>query len=49
MLRAASAYWLLNLILVGAEARWHLLYRLTLWDIATLRALAPTFGRLIHF
>lgn len=33
------AYWTLNAILVLAEARWHVLYRLTLWDISLLRTL----------
>jgi hypothetical protein len=30
------AYWLFNAVLIVAEARWHVLSRLTLWDIATL-------------
>lgn len=34
-----TAYWTLNALLIAEEARWHLLCRLTIWDLATLRAL----------
>jgi len=40
----AVAYWGLNVALVAAEARWHLLYRLTVWDIVQLKSLASIFG-----
>jgi hypothetical protein len=30
------AYWFANAALVVAEARWHVLTRLTVWDLATL-------------
>jgi hypothetical protein len=33
------AYWTLNALLIAEEARWHLLYRLTIWDVAALRTL----------
>ncbi len=35
----AAAYWALNALLLLAEARWHVLYRLTMWDLAQLRTL----------
>jgi hypothetical protein len=43
-----AAYWMLNIALVVAEARWHLIYKLTLWDIAELRSLGPLFSHLAH-
>ena len=39
---------MLNIALVAAEAKWHLIYRLTIWDIAQLRTLAPLFTQLAH-
>lgn len=44
----AAIYWALNVALLAAELRWHILYRLTLWDIQQLRALAPVLTRLMH-
>ena len=38
-----AAYWTLNVALLLAEARWHILYRLTLWDLSQLKALGPVF------
>ena len=43
-----AGYWVLNIALVAAEAKWHLIYRLTLWDITQLRMLAPLFARMVH-
>lgn len=37
-----------NYVLVAAEAHWHVLYRLTAFDVAAFRALAPNLARLIH-
>jgi hypothetical protein len=37
----AGAYWALNLLLLIAEARWHVLYRLTVLEIVI-------FVKLIH-
>jgi hypothetical protein len=37
----ASAYWALNLLLMVAEARWHVLYRLTVLEVII-------FVKLIH-
>ena len=44
----AAAYWALYVILVAVELRWHILYRLTLWDVEQLKTLAPTFAQLMH-
>lgn len=38
------AYWFLNATLIVVEARWHVLTRLTLWDITTLVRLAGGFA-----
>lgn len=44
----AVVYWALNVILLAVELRWHVLYRLTVWDIEQLRTLAPIFAQLTH-
>jgi hypothetical protein len=40
-LYGTAAYWALNVALVAAEIRWHVLARLTVWDITQLRVIAP--------
>jgi hypothetical protein len=42
------AYLGLNAILLVEEARFHLLYRLTVWDIGAMRLLAIALGQKIH-
>jgi hypothetical protein len=42
------AYWAVNLSLVLAEARWHVLYHLTAWDVAALRAIAVAAVHHVH-
>lgn len=37
----AVVYWALNIALLFAEMQWHVLSRLTVWDIETLRSLFP--------
>jgi hypothetical protein len=44
----AVGYWGLNAVLAAAELRWHLLYRITLWDMAQIRTLAPVLTKLVH-
>jgi hypothetical protein len=39
------AYWFINAALVVAEVRWHVLYRLTIWDVSTLVTLV---GQIHH-
>jgi hypothetical protein len=43
-----AAYWILNIALVLIEARWHVIYRLTLWDISEFEKLGPLFAKLAH-
>lgn len=43
-----AAYWTINIALVLAEARWHLIYRLTLWDIEQLKLLTPAIRHFTH-
>lgn len=33
-------YVAMNLLLMGAEAKWHLLYRLTVWDMSEMKLVA---------
>lgn len=37
-----------NYLLLAGEARWHLLYKLTAYDLAVIQALAPRLAKLIH-
>lgn len=37
-----AAYWGMNLALVVAEAHWHILYHLTILDIALLRTMVSS-------
>lgn len=41
-------YLALNFLLVGAEARWHVLYRLTVLDASAIRTLVPLIAKIIH-
>jgi hypothetical protein len=45
----AVAYWGLNAALLAEEVRWHLLYRLTIWDVSAIRSLLPLHGKTGHF
>ena len=42
------AYLGLNAILLVEEARFHLLYRLTVWDISELRLMGLLLGQKLH-
>ena len=44
----AAAYWAVNLALLVAELRWHVLTKLTLFDIEQLKGLGPTLSQLLH-
>lgn len=44
----AAIYWALNIALLAAELRWHILSRLTVWDIEQFKSLAPIFEKLTH-
>jgi hypothetical protein len=41
-------YLALNFLIVGAEARWHVLYRLTMLDASAIRTLLPAIAKIIH-
>ncbi len=41
-------YLALNFLLAGVEARWHVLYRLTVLDASAIRTLIPLIGKVIH-
>jgi hypothetical protein len=43
-----AAYWAANLALLGAEAHWHVLTRLTLLDFQLLKSLALMAGKTVH-
>ena len=43
-----TGYWVANAALLVAEARWHLLSRLTLFDIEQIKMLAPELSKLVH-
>ena len=47
-LYGAALYWALNIALLFAEVQWHILSRLTIWDIETLRSLVPMTAELVH-
>jgi hypothetical protein len=42
------AYLGLNVVLLAAEARWHLLYRLMLWDVSELKTFGFLLGKTLH-
>jgi hypothetical protein len=44
----AGFYLALNFLLLAAEARWHLLYQLTVWDISELKTLALLVSQGVH-
>ncbi len=41
-------YLALNFLMVGVEARWHVLYRLTMLDASAIKALLPLLAKIIH-
>jgi hypothetical protein len=43
-----AAYWAVNAALLLAELRWHVLTKLTLFDIQQIKALGPDLAQLIH-
>jgi hypothetical protein len=46
--QGALAYVGLNVILVAAELRWHVITRLLIWDIAEIRLLVFLVGKSLH-
>jgi hypothetical protein len=43
-----AGYWVANVALLFAEARWHVLSRLTVFDIEQIKLLAPELAKLAH-
>jgi hypothetical protein len=41
-------YLAVNLVLMGAEAKWHLLYRLTVWDMSEMKLVAILISQSTH-
>ncbi|HEY1867119.1 MAG TPA: hypothetical protein VGG70_02415 [Candidatus Cybelea sp.] len=41
-------YCALNFAVLAAEARWHVLTKLTLYDVAQIKTLLPMIARLLH-
>lgn len=41
-------YLAMNLVLMAAEARWHFLYRLTVWDMSEMKTVAILLSRTAH-
>jgi hypothetical protein len=48
LLYGAIAYWALNIALLFAEMQWHILSRLTVWDIEQIKSLVPMIQELVH-
>ena len=44
----SGIYLVLNFMLLIAEVRWHVLARLTAWDISELKTLTVMLGQLAH-
>jgi hypothetical protein len=44
----AASYLGLNLVLLIAEARWHFVWRLMLWDISEMKTFASLLGKTLH-
>ncbi|MFZ1018552.1 MAG: hypothetical protein WAN39_11845 [Candidatus Cybelea sp.] len=46
--QGAIGYVGVNLLLLAAEAKWHLIYRLMLWDISEMKTLGVLVGQTIQ-
>jgi hypothetical protein len=44
----AASYLGLNMVLLLAEARWHIFYHLLLWDISEMKTFAFLLGKTLH-
>jgi hypothetical protein len=45
---SAMVYLGINIAFILAELRWHLFYRLTLWDASQIRTLALLLAKALH-
>lgn len=39
---------MINAIMLLAEARWHFMYRLTIWDVAEMHRFVVLLGQTLH-
>ena len=46
--QGAIGYVGVNLLLLAAEAKWHLIYRLMLWDISEMKTLGFLVGQTVQ-
>jgi hypothetical protein len=46
--QGAAGYVVINLLLLATEAKWHLIYRLMLWDISEMKTLGFLVGQTIQ-
>jgi hypothetical protein len=46
--RGTLVYVALNVLIIVAEARWHFLYRLLLWDVSELRLFGFLMSKSLH-
>jgi len=46
--QGAAGYLVVNLLLLVAEAKWHFIYRLMLWDISEMKTLGFLVGQTIQ-
>lgn len=44
----AASYFGLNVLLLIAEARWHIVYRLMLWDVSEMKTFVYLLGKTVH-
>jgi hypothetical protein len=44
----AASYFGVNVILLIAEARWHFVWRLMLWDVAEMKTFAFLLSKMLH-
>ncbi|MGA2761069.1 MAG: hypothetical protein ABSF08_12215 [Candidatus Cybelea sp.] len=44
----AASYFGLNVVLLIAEARWHLVWRLMLWDVSEMKTFGFLLGKTLH-
>ena len=48
MTHGAASYFGLNVVLLIAEARWHIVYHLLLWDVSEMKTFAFLLGKTLH-
>jgi hypothetical protein len=46
--KIGTGYLGVNIVLLAAEARWHLIYHLTLWDVSEMKTFGFLLGKTLH-